>query len=74
MDPADPAQNPQTEPAEAASSAVPLDLPPHPTLTEYFRQLGPVVGLLILLSLSAPAIFGTFVLGYGAVSVPLKGR
>lgn len=63
MDPAEPAQ-PETPDIPAA----PDSLPPHPTLTEYFRQLGPVVGLLILLSLSAPAIFGTFVLGYGAVS------
>ena len=63
MDPAEPAQ-PETPDTPAA----PDSLPPHPTLTEYFRQLGPVVGLLILLSLSAPAIFGTFVLGYGAVS------
>lgn len=63
MDPAEPAQ-PETPDTPVA----PDSLPPHPTLTEYFRQLGPVVGLLILLSLSAPAIFGTFVLGYGAVS------
>lgn len=63
MDPAAPAQ-PETPDTPVA----PDSLPPHPTLTEYFRQLGPVVGLLILLSLSAPAIFGTFVLGYGAVS------
>jgi|GEM_PF-3304055 len=63
MDPAEPAQPETTE-----TTVTPDSLPPHPTLTEYFRQLGPVVGLLILLSLSAPAIFGTFVLGYGAVS------
>ncbi|XOV75093.1 MAG: TVP38/TMEM64 family protein [Phycisphaerales bacterium] len=63
MDPAEPAQ-PETPDTPVA----PDSLPPHPTLTEYFRQLGPVVGILILLSLSAPAIFGTFVLGYGAVS------
>ncbi len=64
MDPAEPAQ-PETPDSNAAAAD---SLPPHPTLTEYFRQLGPVVGLLILLSLTAPAIFGTFVLGYGAVS------
>lgn len=63
MDPAEPAQPETPDTPDAPDS-----LPPHPTLTEYFRQLGPVVGLLILLSLSAPAIFGTFVLGYGAVS------
>ena len=63
MDPAEPKQPESQETAEAQES-----LPPHPTLTEYFKQLGPVVGLLILLSLSAPAIFGTFVLGYGTVS------
>lgn len=73
MDPTDPEQNPHTQaepaPDPAADSApVPDTLPPHPTLTEYFRQLGPVVGLLILLSLSAPAVLGTFVLGYGAIS------
>ena len=71
MDPTDPEQNPQTQTSpDPAADAVPVPdtLPPHPTLTEYFRQLGPVVGLLILLSLSAPAILGTFVLGYGAIS------
>lgn len=70
MDPADPAQNPEPGPQLEAQDTAPAadTLPPHPTLTEYFRQLGPVVGLLVLLSLTAPAIFGTFVLGYGAVS------
>lgn len=62
----DPADSAQPEPQDDAP--VVDTLPPHPTMTEYFRQLGPVVGLMILLSLTAPLIFGTFVLGYGAVS------